>query len=110
MKVRCVSRAAKDLPKGIPPEKIWGNVADVRSRLFPLIVGKEYVVYGMTINLGYLWYYVCDENFTYYPVWKPAVLFQISDGTLPPCWRVRIPFTWNWPGRNVPHCIPGMGG
>jgi hypothetical protein len=41
----------------------------------------------MTIFLGYPWYYICDENFTYYPVWKPS-MFEISDGTLPSCWRV----------------------
>jgi len=90
MKVRCISNAAKDLPKGIPPEKIWGNVADARDRFFSLLVGKEYVVYGITIHLGYAWYYICDEDFIYYPVWNPSALFEISDGTLPSCWRVGL--------------------
>jgi len=88
MRVRCINNAAKDLPEAIL-EKIWGKVDDVKDRMFPLKVAKEYTVYGITISLGCAWYYICDENFTYYPVWSPSGLFEISDGTLPLSWRAR---------------------
>jgi hypothetical protein len=88
MKVRCVSRSAKGLPRGIPLERIWGSSSNEGGRSFPLVVGKEYVVYGVTITLGHVWYYVCDENFVYYPVWNPAALFEVSDPSIPRDWCI----------------------
>jgi len=88
MKVRCLSRSPKALPKEIRLERIWGK--DVTDRSFPLIVGKEYVVHGVTITLGHVWYYICDEKFVYYPVWNPSSLFEISDSSLPDFWRIGV--------------------
>jgi len=56
--------------------------------VFPLKVGKEYVVYGITLNLGYLWYYICDEDYSYYPIWNPSPLFGIVDSRLSSFWRI----------------------
>jgi hypothetical protein len=92
MRVRCISRSPKDLPKDIRLERIWGT--DTKDRYFPLRIGKEYVVYGVTIWLGHVWYYICDEDFVYYPIWNPSSLFEISDSSLPQFWRIGV--------RNVP--------
>jgi hypothetical protein len=84
MKVECVSRSADALPaEMIRPD--WGLAADSQ---FPLVVGKQYVVYGITLALGHLWYYLCDEGYTYYPVWKPSPLFRVVDPRLPRCWQI----------------------
>jgi len=55
---------------------------------FPVVVGKEYVVYAMTTYLDALWYFICDETFIGFPVWKPSGLFAVIDGRLPSCWRL----------------------
>jgi hypothetical protein len=88
MKVRCISKSAKDLPKDVRPGRIGRSLETDRS--FALIVAKEYVVYSVTIYLGHVWYYICDEDFFYYPVWNPASLFEITDSSLPESWRVRF--------------------
>ena len=90
MKVRCASKSVKDLPKDIRSERIGKSLENVTDRSFALIVGKEYVVYGVTIYLGHVWYYIRDEDFVYYPVWNPASLFDISDSSQPQSWRVRF--------------------
>ncbi len=53
---------------------------------FALVTGKTYVVYALTIVRNYAWYYICDENFTYYPIWKPSPLFKIVDPRLSRHW------------------------
>ena len=51
-----------------------------------LLVGKEYVVYGVTTYLGCVWYYICDENYSYYPIWNPAAVFEVVDGRISAYW------------------------
>src|SRR5665213_1583362 len=88
VKVKCTSNSPKDLPGDFPLERIWGK--NTEDRRFSLLVGKEYSVYGVTITLGLVWYYIRDEEFVYYPVWTPSNLFEISDSSLPESWRVGI--------------------
>jgi hypothetical protein len=45
------------------------------------------VVYALTVFLGDIWYYVCDDSYSYYPVWNPAVLFAIADDRLSRFWN-----------------------
>lgn len=42
-----------------------------------LIKGKEYVVYGITIAEGQIYYYICDEMYSYYPMTKPSSFFKV---------------------------------
>ncbi len=84
MKVECVSKVARDLPSElVRPELGLG-----KDRVFSLVVGKQYVVYGITCYLGHLWYYICDEDDLFYPVWKPSPLFKIVDSRLSSFWRI----------------------
>lgn len=57
-----------------------------KSTEFHLIINKEYIVYALTINLGYVWYYICDEAFTYYPRWNPSPLFEVTEGKISKYW------------------------
>lgn len=84
MKIECISRRARDLPEAL-----------VRSELglgpdheFALEVGKQYVVYAITVYLAHLWYYICDEDNTYYPIWNPSPLFRIVDSRLSSYWHI----------------------
>lgn len=86
MKIECISNSATELSDElIRPELGLG-----RDQVFSLEVGKQYVVYGITCNLGHLWYYICDEDYTYYPVWNPSPLFRIVDNRLSSFWRIGI--------------------
>lgn len=53
---------------------------------FHLDPDRVYVVYGITVRDGDIWYYICDEHFTYYPRWKPSYMFDVVDSTLSRYW------------------------
>jgi hypothetical protein len=57
-----------------------------REFVFALVEGKEYVVYGLLVRQGFVWYYIADEHFSYYPVWNPAELFEVTDARLSSTW------------------------
>lgn len=82
MRIKCIANMGADLPadcldpaSGFDPDTV-----------FDLIIGKEYVVYGITLFLGYVWYYICDEVYIYYPIWNPSPLFEVVDGRLSRYW------------------------
>jgi hypothetical protein len=84
MKVRCVANRGSDLPSDlITPATSIHLETD-----FSLIVDKTYVVYALTIRDNYMWYYVCDEDFSYFPFWKPSPLFEIVDHRLSAYWEI----------------------
>jgi hypothetical protein len=82
MKVRCTSRKGTSLPE-LYLDPSGGYMADT---IFPLQVGKNYVVYALTLRRGGVWYYLLDESGVGYPVWFPAPLFEVSDSKLSKYW------------------------
>jgi hypothetical protein len=58
-----------------------------RDDHFHLTLGREYTVYAVVGWVGGFWYFVADDDFSYYPVWHPAPLFEITDGGISPLWR-----------------------
>lgn len=83
MRVKCVANKGSNLP-----EDILGRSSGFHKETeFPLVVGKDYVVYGITLHLGYVWYYLEDEHYAYYPVWNPSPLFEATDGKISKYWR-----------------------
>jgi hypothetical protein len=74
MRVKCNFNTGRSLPDDLIDES-WGLN---RSTSFPLIECKEYNVYAMTVVKGYIWYYICDETYTFYPVWRPSPLFSLT--------------------------------
>jgi hypothetical protein len=82
VRILCISNRGEDIPEdGREPRA--GISSDT---VFPVTVGKEYVVYGWTVWRGYPWYYLADDNHSYYPVWHPAALFEVVDGRLSRYW------------------------
>jgi hypothetical protein len=84
MKAKCTSTSGASLPQALFDES-WGMTKDM---VFPLIEGKEYNVYAMTTVRGYIWYYICDEAYTYYPTWRPSQLFSLSCPLLSRYWSL----------------------
>lgn len=84
MKVRCIGNRGSDLPSDL----IIPATGLKLETEFSLIVGKTYVVYAFTINHDYLWYYILDETFSYFPFWNPAPLFEIVDHRVSAYWEI----------------------
>ncbi len=82
MKVKCVANTGELLPETyLKPDN---------TAAFALTIGKEYVVYAMREWQGKFWYYICDDNYTYYPMQNPAPLFEIVDNRVSKYWRLMV--------------------
>ena len=90
MRIKCISNFWKDLPDDLI--FIPGGYAK-DTKFDELSIGKEYVVYALTVLRGYFWYYIADEHYLYFPVYKPAVLFEITDPRLSKCWEIGFKFS-----------------
>lgn len=82
MKVLCISNKGSYLPKSCLDKRSGFT----RETEFHLIEGKEYTVYGITLFLGHIWYYLCDEAYSYYPIWNPSPLFKVTDERISRYW------------------------
>ena len=83
MKVCCIANSGDYLPESyLKPEFYYD-----RETNFALTIGKEYIVYAFYESQGNVWYYICDDNYSYYPMQNPAPLFEIVDNRLSKYWR-----------------------
>ncbi|MEG5140729.1 MULTISPECIES: hypothetical protein [unclassified Microcoleus] len=55
-------------------------------------IGKEYVVYAIQAWKETIWYYICDDNYSYYPMQNPAPLFEVVDDRVSKYGRFKL-----WP-------------
>jgi hypothetical protein len=106
MRVEARSDSGSTLPIGY----LDARSGYTESTYFPLTVGSEYAVYGVTTFLGGAWYYILDDDRHFWPVWKPAPLFEIADPHLPADWTVgyhRWPdmdnLLFSWPEWSSDH-------
>jgi hypothetical protein len=83
MIVRAISKYGRDLPEDCKDARMGFDDATE----FPVVIGKEYVVYAMTVVLNHPWYYICDEVGLPFPVFKPAPLFEVVDGHISQYWE-----------------------
>lgn len=82
MRVRCVANTGLAIPhKWIDDLGGYG-----RDSLFPLTIDGEYLVVALTLRQGTVWYYLLDDLKLDYPVWYPAVLFEVTDARLSRFW------------------------
>lgn len=86
MKIRCIANTGKSLPESYLDPALYRT----QETQFQLIVGKEYIVYALDSWQGDLWYYICDERYTYYPIHHPAPLFELVDPRLSKYWQFQI--------------------
>lgn len=86
MRIRCIANTGAYLPESyINPAKGYKKETE-----FPLTIGKDYTVYALKEWQGSVWYYICDDNYMYYPMQTPAPLFEIIDNTLSKYWRFKL--------------------
>jgi hypothetical protein len=53
---------------------------------FSVFPGNEYIVYSVGILYDFVWYCILDEDRTFYPMWNPEMLFEITDKRLSRYW------------------------
>lgn len=83
MRVVCTNNRGDNLPK-----HLWNEAMGLsKSTHFHITIGSEYVVYAITLFLGDIWYYICDDSYKYFPVWHPACLFRVVDPRLSATWQ-----------------------
>ena len=86
MIIRCIANTGEDLPENyIDPARGYTKKIEL-----PLTVGKEYVVYAIRAWQGIVWYYICDDNYSYYPIQTPAPLFEVVDSRVSKYWRFML--------------------
>lgn len=54
---------------------------------FNVSIGAVYTVYALEVENSLIRFYICDDAYTYYPMWHPAPLFEVIDNRIPSCWR-----------------------
>lgn len=86
MKIRCIANTGASLPESYLDSSLYRT----KETEFKLIVGKEYVVYAIHEARANVWYYICDERYTYYPLKNPAPLFEVIDPTASQYWQFRF--------------------
>ncbi|MEB3340828.1 hypothetical protein [Okeania sp.] len=86
MKIRCIANTGASLPENY----LDPAVNRTTETLFRLTVGKEYIVYAIDQAEGKFWYYICDDNFIYYPQKHCAPLFEIVDDRVSKYWRFKL--------------------
>jgi hypothetical protein len=86
MRIRCIAKTGASLPESyIAPAKGYKQETE-----FPLTVGKEYTVYALKEWQGSVWYYICDDNYMYYPMQNPAPLFEVVDNRMSKYWKFQL--------------------
>lgn len=86
MKIRCIANTGAALPDSY----FLPHLCYKKETEFQLIVGKEYIVYALYEWSGKIWYYICDERYTYYPIHNPAPLFEVVDKRVSKYWRFEL--------------------
>ena len=83
MRVKCKWKAGEE----VPSHYTFDQNPNV-SKDWYLTAGKEYVVYAVSCHEGMTWYYVVDDHNLWFPVMKPAPLFQIVDSRPSALWKI----------------------
>lgn len=86
MKIRCIANTGAFLTKNYLNPAVFLT----EETKFQLVVGKEYTVYALYQWQQEVWYYICDERYTYYPIQNPAPLFEIVDNRVSKYWRLQL--------------------
>lgn len=84
MKTKCIHKSYEGISQELFPS---GYLSErIRNFDFHLDVGGCYVVYGITLRDSLFWYYIFDKTSVYYPIWKPSILFEVTDPRLSRYW------------------------
>ena len=86
MKIRCIAKTGADLPE----RYFLPHLCYKKEMEFQLTLGREYAAYAIEELQGMVWYYICDDDYTYYPMKHPAPLFEVVDNKVSQYWRFKL--------------------
>jgi hypothetical protein len=86
MKVLCTANRGEALPAHYLDPRIPRGPKNE----FFVTVGRTYVVYALRFLSNQVWYYIDDDHHEWYPIRKPAPLFQVIDPRLSKYWSIRV--------------------
>jgi hypothetical protein len=75
---------------GLPNPYLDARANRGNETVFPLTIGRDYVVYALSARDRSVWYYVHDDEDLPYPMAYPAPLFQVLSGAVPSVWCVSL--------------------
>ena len=91
MKVKCLYNKLDELPKEkFKKLKQVEYIKKIGKDKPRITLGKEYVVYGIHTALENVWYFICDDDYLYYPVFDLAVFFEITDSRISKYWEISV--------------------
>jgi hypothetical protein len=98
MMAKCLYNRGEDLPEELLCRKTG---FDSKTK-FDIEIGKYYLVYAMTINSNYMWYYILENENDLFPIWQPAPLFIVVDEALSRYWVYTFKQKQKaWPGYTT---------
>jgi hypothetical protein len=88
MRVRCVKNRIEEMQGDTRLYEMLTKVVGYKAdHQLKLTVGREYVVYAISVKYGYPWFFVADDTYTSYPMAYAAPMFQVVDSRLSQHWR-----------------------
>jgi hypothetical protein len=91
MRVKCIWKPGDEVPSAYT----FGGNPNI-SKDWYLTDGKEYVVYAMQCLESKIWYYLIDDHNLWFPIMKPAPLFEIVDPKPSALWKVTFKHGRDW--------------
>lgn len=91
MRVKCIWKKGDEVPSAYT----FGGNPNI-SKDWRLTIGKEYVVYALECYEAQTWYCVVDDADLWFPMMKPAPLFEIVDSRPSALWKVAFKHGRGW--------------
>lgn len=88
MKIRCITNHGNELPD----HYLDTQAGLTANSIFPVTIGKVYIVYGISFRKDQVFYCICDDDYEamdglYYPNFWPSPIFDIENSKVSRYWR-----------------------
>jgi len=85
-----IAKCSGNSAEHIGPDAIGNYRHHVHQDDLPLVIGRDYIVYGVLFREGQPWFLVCEEDDDDYPKPHFGELFALVDDRIPPDWSLSV--------------------
>jgi len=85
-----IAKCTGNSSEHIGPDAIANFRKHVHQDELHLVIGRDYVVYGVLFRDGQPWFLVCEEDADGYPKTHFGALFELVDDRVPPDWSLSL--------------------